>query len=119
MATQEPLTPAERAALERRMARYQREKGRAMKRPSAAAAPRTPRPSYQRPTYRVSRGLQWFGIIAFALGSLFSGGLLLIPLAIVLAIVGLPNRAPCPHCRGRVKLGVTVCRHCGRDITWT
>jgi len=24
----------------------------------------------------------------------------------------------CPHCDGQIKHGVSVCKHCGRDIVW-
>lgn len=26
------------------------------------------------------------------------------------------NRRPCPHCGSSIPLGVSVCRHCGRDL---
>lgn len=63
-------------------------------------------------------------VFAALLGALFVGWIFnssaaVFPAFVVLAIViGLANagKLKCPYCRKRVKLGASVCHHCGRDV---
>jgi len=68
-----------------------------------------------------------FGAVAFAfavalISSVFELGLPDVAIQaclggyLVLALIGglVGRRYWCPHCRGSVKAGATVCRHCGR-----
>jgi hypothetical protein len=57
---------------------------------------------------------------AAVLGTLFhfgSGGVtaLFIVLLIAIAAANL-GKLKCPNCRKRVKLGASVCHHCGREV---
>lgn len=59
-------------------------------------------------------------LVASALGWNLSEGvsqavfLVFLVMALIGGLVG--RRYWCPHCRGMVKAGATVCRHCGREF---
>lgn len=72
---------------------------------------------------RILMSAVFLGLIACVLAS-FLWDPLTVPVFVLvtggvwlLAVLNDENVLTCPHCGKRVKLGSTVCHHCGRDAT--
>lgn len=61
--------------------------------------------------------LMWVGGAAWVIGTIASGGLLLIPTGIIAGVFYL-QRPTCFYCKHRIKRGVAVCRFCHKPLTW-
>ena len=60
-----------------------------------------------------------FVIVGALLGFVQSVTTVMFWFGVVLALIGglIGRRYWCPYCRGTVRGGATVCRHCGREFT--
>jgi hypothetical protein len=66
---------------------------------------------------RAGSTLQWVGGIAWIIGCIGTGGLLLIPTGIIAGVIYL-QRPTCFYCKHRIKRGVPVCRFCHKTLSW-